>query len=93
MLEHCSQAITSQRLKNAVPDKLHSAVPEEFTPRAGELFEGSGSGLPAVARELVVKLSDKSGLQSADEIDEWLVDEHDGVDDSLEVIYLPVCIK
>lgn len=84
LVEQCSRALPAQRLRIALPDAIHKAILEDFSP-ADELFTDAvdiDDPFVTVAKNVYQKIESR---EDPDELQEWLEETHDGVDDALQV--------
>lgn len=83
LLEKCSRSVPAQTLRKALPEAVHGAIIDDFVPAAEPLFSGIGEdSMSRVARAVFQRIEQR---EDADELQEWLEDEHEGLDDSLQV--------
>ena len=85
LVQHCERAVSSDRLRSALPASLHDAIHGEFSPELGDLFASTADTsepLVGVAHALLQKIDTR---EDPDDLQEWLEDSHDGVDDALQV--------
>lgn len=83
LVEQCSRAIPAQKLRAALPASLHDAIIEDFAPAASDMFGDSGGGsLAAVAKAVLQKVDSR---EDPDDLQEWLEEAHEGIDDALQV--------
>lgn len=85
LVEQCTSALSAQRLQSALPESIHCAIVSDFTPACTEMFSADAvadSPLAGVARALLEKIDDRV---DPDDLQEWLEEPHDGVDDALQV--------
>ena len=85
LIEQCTLASTPDRLRNALPTSVHEAVPPQFSFAVPRAFTSpSDDPLSVVAAELKERVDRRD---DADDVEEWLVEGHAGVDDTLQVQY------
>ena len=83
LIEHCSRAVPAQRLKNALPSAIQGAILDEFSPNLDSVFNTNDSTDPLsrVAKSLLQKIESR---EDPDDLQEWLEESHEGVDDALQ---------
>lgn len=84
ILDHCTRSCSHKKMVSALPVSVHSAIPVDFVPASGDLLTSSDP-LGAVARALKEKLE---GKLEADDVLEWLEENHESLNDSLQVILI-----
>ena len=86
LVEQCTRAVSSQRLETALPAGIHSAILCEYSPVCGDLFstdvDVSSNPIASIAHSVLKKVEER---EDPDDLQEWLEETHEGVDDVLQV--------
>jgi hypothetical protein len=81
LVEQCARAVSALRLRSALPEGVHGAIVGEYAPVAEGMFSQGDAPLALVAQELLRRVEAR---EDPDDLQEWLEEEHEGVDDALQ---------